>query len=456
MKQNLVNKTTRVLLGIGVFSLALFSCQTPNAPGDGKYLVDFHKEYFEAAQHPLAENKLALYVDYSTCIAKGLESDFFQALVPSMSKAAKKYYSIKGDQIEPEEGDVYTLLRNIQEVNYANLQKAAQRIVGGNTEAVLLTDGEYYKQSIAKSNVNNPYLTSAFKEWLTKGHDIYILAEPYIESNKGTIYNKKRFYFLFTDNRLMGNIYDQLVSNVKLADYPQISMFHLSAEHPRLMAKADASTPNPNFGCRATGYGTFEIQDWQIDWSSIQELIMNGVDETTGEPLPYGEPIISGLSLDRNSFGGLRISDVEVKVASINTPYFNYYNDKEAGGKPTAESIGLSSIAYAPNFIMFDKKEFEAHGNLNIYLDKEYFDSTILDGNPYNYFKIDVCIRSVVNNFNDNASVASFFEFDSIDLPGQKNVSIGESIKLCLSDPDILKMIGGQVIYSIYVKSNQF
>lgn len=32
---------------------------------------------------------------------------------------------------------------------------------------------------------------------------------------------------------------------------------------------------------------------------------MGAVDETTGEPLQYGNPVISGLKVDRNSYGGL-------------------------------------------------------------------------------------------------------------------------------------------------------
>ena len=55
---------------------------------------------------------------------------------------------------------------------------------------------------MAGANPNNPYLADAFKTWMKKGHDIFIISEPYIETNNGLQYNKKRFYFLFTDTRL--------------------------------------------------------------------------------------------------------------------------------------------------------------------------------------------------------------------------------------------------------------
>ena len=57
-------------------------------------------------------------------------------------------------------------------------------------------------------------------------------------------------------------------------------------------------------------YGLYEIQDWPVDWKSIEGYIMGAVDETTGDPLQYGNPVISGLKVDRNSYGGFRISDI--------------------------------------------------------------------------------------------------------------------------------------------------
>ena len=60
-------------------------------------------------------------------------------------------------------------------------------------------------------------------------------------------------------------------------------------------------------------YGLYEIQDWPVDWKSIEGYIMGAVDETTGDPLQYGNPVISGLKVDRNSYGGFRILDISVR-----------------------------------------------------------------------------------------------------------------------------------------------
>lgn len=49
-----------------------------------------------------------------------------------------------------------------------------------------------------------------------KGHDIYIVAEPYKEAYNGNVFDKKRFYFLFTDSRVPNNIYDRILQCVDM------------------------------------------------------------------------------------------------------------------------------------------------------------------------------------------------------------------------------------------------
>ena len=69
-----------------------------------------------------------------------------------------------------------------------------------------------------------------------------------------------------------------------------------------------------------------------------------------------------------------------------------------------------------------------------------------------NFFKIDICVSEVQDMFSQFAHI---FEFESIDMPGQTNTSVAESIKQCLADPDIKGMITSCPIYSIYVKSSE-
>lgn len=131
-----------------VISLLTFnSCsKKTSTPIDTKFIKDFHAATVPNSPTMIEEDKLALYVDYSTCLAEGMKnSPFYIKLVPSFVDAAKTYYSIKGDSIKQEiPADTYNRLLNISEVNYADLKTAAEQIANGKTEAALLTDGEYY------------------------------------------------------------------------------------------------------------------------------------------------------------------------------------------------------------------------------------------------------------------------------------------------------------------------
>lgn len=48
------------------------------------------------------------------------------------------------------------------------------------------------------------------------------------------------------------------------------------------------------------------------------------------------------------------------------------------------------------------------------------------------------------------------FNFDSITNAGQTNVSISESLKNCVFDPELKSQLLGKVIYTIYVKSDKY
>ena len=392
---------------------------------------------------------MSLYVDYSTCMSMALQtSPFFKAMIPSLTAATKSYYSIKGDSINKEDGQVFTLLSSIQNTNYADILTAAKNIVEGKSEGVLLTDGEFYEPTVAKSHVNDPYLKDVFSEWLKKGHDIYVIAEPYKEPYNGNVYDKKRFYFLFTDSRVPNNIYDRITQCVDLKKYPDVDIYHMSVSHPTIMAEGTHSTPDASLAAAIKGYGDFEIQEWNIDWNSIQDIFLNANVDENGNPLPNGKPVISGLKIDRNSFGCFRIKDIALRVYNVNGPYMELYGNKVSGLKLTKMQAPLQETT---NFLAFDEKEFNAHGLLNISLDPAFNDAC-LDGSPYNYTKVDICVNGVDYVF-DNYS--SMFDFQSIDVPGQTNSSVTESIKQCLTDPAIKKMMNNALIYTIYIKSNK-
>lgn len=440
------------------FSISIFCClsifllascnKDITTPDDTKYLAEFHLANFEPNEKYLQENKLNLFVDYSTCNYLGQNSQFFQDIEASLVNMASAYYSIKGDQIRQEHDDVYTLLRNIEEVNYAELAKAAQMMADDNCESVMITDGEYYTPSTAKGHDNDPYLADAFKKWILRGYDIHIISEPYVEPYNGQSFNKKRFYIMFTDDRMQNNIYERVRRTVDFTQFPDVDEFHISASHPKLKGNGNnCSVQNEILESKSKGFGTFEIEDWDgCDWKTIEDVLVNGVDEETGEPLKAGTPIIE-MGLDKNSFGCYRIKSVNLKVYDINQEYSDYYEAKVNGEKPGRQDYTLNELE---NFMQIDSKEFEKHSKIKISFNQDWFDPSVLSGKPYNYFKLDLSIGDVQSVFDQHEDK---FEFESITNPGTKNVSVASSIKQCLADDKVLDKMRGQVIYSIYIKS---
>lgn len=417
-------------------------------PDDTKYLQEFHLVNFEPNENFLQENKLNLFVDYSTCNYLGQNSQFFQDVEASLVNKTSAYYSIKGSQIKQEQGDVYTLLRNIEEVNYAELAKAAQMMADDNCESVMITDGEYYTPSNAKGHDNDPYLADAFKKWILRGYDIHIISEPYVEPYNGQSYNKKRFYIMFTDDRMQNNIYERIRRTVDFTQFPDVDEFHISASHPQMKGNGNnCSIQNDILESKSKGFGTFEIEDWDgCDWKTIEDELVNGVDEETGEPRKSGTPVIQ-MGLDKNSFGCYRIKSINLKVYDINQEYNDYYEAKANGEKVGRQDFALNELE---NFMQIDSKEFDKHSKINISFNQDWFDPSVLSGKPYNYFKLDLYIGDVQSIFGQHEDK---FEFESITKPGTKNVSVASSIKQCLADDKVLDKMRGQVIYSIYIKS---
>lgn len=441
----------KIALGALMVGASLVSCKKENVPYDTKHIAEFHKLSLNVEETELLNDNLALFVDYSNCIAGGMSSPFYQKMVSPLTAATKEYWSIKGDDISSETGDVYQLLNNVTEVNYAALDKAIDQMANRNGESVMLTDGELFTQTSTKNNPNNPYMHEAFKKWLLKGHDIHIIAEPFQETYKGKSYNKKRFYIIFTDDRVQGNIYDRITEIVDIEQFPQVDVFHLSGNYPWAVPQnGQSSIPNEIVAADVSSFGSFEIQDWQVDWKNIVNLIMNAYDDE-GNPLTGGEKVIGGLIINRNAFGCYRISDIDVKVTNINDAYSTLYNTIEAGEKAgTIENAGPT----IENFLLVDKEEFKKHSMADIYFDVNNFaPDGDLTGNPYNYFRIDILVKDLENILNNNIDI---FNFDSVTMDGQTNMSISESLKNCVFDPELINMLKGKVLYSIYVKSNKY
>lgn len=452
-------KITHLILGllIGVGSLIGIGCLTgcgggTPTPESADKLAEFHEFYFEKQNEKLNPNALALYVDYSNCIAEGQHSRFFQAFEPSLTASAKQYFAVKGKNIEPHAADsTYALLRTIDNVPFADLKTAAERIANGNTEGVLLTDGEYYEPTVTKGNDNNPYLAEAFKTWLKKGHDIFIFVEPYEELVGARSVQKKRFYFLFTDQRLPDNIYNRVKQSVRLEDFPGTSEFHFSVHAPFLYSPdGKGMQPDELLSAKVVKTaGNYEVQDWEAGWEDdIEPILVNGEDEE-GKKLENGKPFETGLRVDRNSLGGYRIDHLTAKVSNVNQPYTDFCTAKEEKSQPEKEI----EPAECEGFVKVADEKFSANGIVNLtFAGDLYNPDEALDGDPFNYTKIDLFATDISPMTN---VYLPLFTFESLTHPGEQNVSVGASIEQCLINPEIKERILKTPIYTLYIKSNK-
>ena len=436
------------LIGIG-FLTGCNSGRTP-PPESADKLAEFHEFYFEKQNEKLNPNALALYVDYSNCIAMGQHSRFFQAFEPSLTASAKQYFAVKGKNIEPHAADsTYALLRTIDNVPFADLKTAAERIANGNTEGVLLTDGEYYEPTVTKGNDNNPYLAEAFKTWLKKGHDIFIFVEPYEELVGARSVQKKRFYFLFTDQRLPDNIYNRVKQSVRLEDFPGTSEFHFSVRAPFLYSPdGKGMQPDKLLSAevlKATGY--YEIQEWKAAWKKTVEPKLQKAKDKDGE-VRDGKPFESGLHFNRNILGGYRIDRLTAKVYNVNQEYSKFCSakDKEKLGKEI-------NLIECEDFVKVNDKQLAAKDSVELtFAGKKFKPRNVLNGTPFNYTKIDLFATDISPMTN---VYLPLFTFESLTHPGEQNVSVGASIQQCLIDPEIKERILNTPIYTLYIKSKK-
>lgn len=451
-------KITHLILGllVGTGSLIGIGCltgcssgRTPT-PESADKLAEFHEFYFEKQNEKLNPNALALYVDYSNCIAEGQHSRFFQAFEPSLTASAKQYFAVKGKNIEPHAADsTYALLRTIDNVPFADLKTAAERIANGNTEGVLLTDGEYYEPTVTKGNDNNPYLAEAFKTWLKKGHDIFIFVEPYEELVGARSVQKKRFYFLFTDQRLPDNIYNRVKQSVRLEDFPGTSEFHFSVRAPFLYSPdGKGMQPDKLLSAevlKATGY--YEIQEWKAAWKKTVEPKLQKAKDKDGE-VRDGKPFESGLHFNRNILGGYRIDRLTAKVYNVNQEYSKFCSakDKEKLGKEI-------NLIECEDFVKVNDKQLAAKDSVELtFAGKKFKPRNVLNGTPFNYTKIDLFATDISPMTN---VYLPLFTFESLTHPGEQNVSVGASIQQCLIDPEIKERILNTPIYTLYIKSKK-
>lgn len=405
---------------------------------------------------PLGEG-VDLYIDYSTCVSEAKNSAYYLKAHPVIVDANPNYYSIKGSKIKFETNNrqaVYGLLNSVREVNYADIKGAVNKIVDGNNQAVLITDGEYYQRSASvRDSQTNPYLAEEFRRWLNRGYDIYIYSEPYVESGK---YNKFRYYFFFTDDNVANNIHDRYMRSV--TEHGNVKMFHISGKRPMVTLGegypvVDMSlSPNDMLKCKGVGY---DVQEYYTGWGDIYSYLLDNACDEQGRQIEQGLPLVRGLFVDNSATNGFKVKGLKIRVSNIGSPFTGWLEAKMLAEQGEDSSVVLPKAGSLQDYDLFtyDKRLFDESGEIAILLnaDKAYDGLT---GEP-NLLKVDILAEGVVENFTQNNEANGNFQWFSIAKNNQLNTSLYESIRLVLLDPNMnpIKCENDKLLYTIYMST---
>lgn len=457
-----MNTKTSLTVGallLGVVGLSVFafsSCGGDGVDDPQAASVNYLKATQKAEASDLNTDTLLLYVDYSTCVAEAMNSSFFQEVQPTIVSNHPAYFSIKGDKIARENGDTYTLLRSVKEVNNADIKSAINRIADNNRQAILITDAEYWHPGVG-DNLTNPYMKGALGKWLSAGRDIYIYAEPYIESGK---YNKKRYYIIFTDDRLdpKSNINKKMEDAItSLGDVKKI---HLSARAPKAEITTDAvkdddglmmyekSRSNDNFKENVPMF-VFSSHIYDIATS-----LQNADENKAGNQIDL--PIVSGIKVPVDANGIFNIDDYDVKVYDLTSDALDFATVKTNEDGDTIANKAKWNPVELDDVLELGEKELE-NGEFALYFDKDFIKNGKVEG--LSLLKVEILADDAKEMTEKNDPLYETLSWESISKAanGGRNNSFFESVKQALiNDKTINPSADGRnVVASFYIYTEE-
>jgi hypothetical protein len=388
--------------------------------------------------------KTTLYLDHSTCVIDAVNnSEVWKAVFPNFTQYSDELVLIKGSDFERIELDrdknkvEETLKRIKDDMPWADIDKAVQEIVKGNNQAILVSDFEAFDNGVGtlatKTRDLVPYLSNSLFKWLKRGFSIYIITEPYKEIYNGKLVDKKRFYFIFTDDKLeapiSANVKNEIDNLIKNGTCQLFKMTNsdISVESP----KSDISAKDLDFSVE---YGNhFDFISIENSWDDIREYVMK-LDKYE-EPIPGEEklPIIKNFKLNH----GVNYKIENIKVIATNITADFVEQKKKISGKDISEAFLVDEKALKNNLI-------------NIYLtDKIFTNDFITAEYGGNLIRLDFVIDQVSIQPHDK----TIFEWISI----YKNVTaicVSKSIENALMDVNVVPTNEKRrLLHTVFVKT---
>jgi hypothetical protein len=432
-----MSKLYVILRGAGLamfFVIALLFAGCAGCSSGGYFEVDvatLQEKIYEptATKKHTLDTKVSLYVDYSTCVKLAVEkSDFFSSIRPRITGLQQlTMYKIEGSNItlfSSDNASINQELNKIKEIDYANIGGAVEQICNANQQAILITDCEYWtKQEGERTDLT--YMKDPIVQWLNKGFSIYVLVEPYKETSKGTSYDKKLFYFFFTDDKITDNIYTKIIGNVNT---DQLSTYKFTNSDMKVIRNKDMV--DNSLVCNVDDSFDFDYIEIENKWEDIQKYIMEATDDD-GNLIPGGTPFIKGLKFTLPDCYVLTTDDINIKVANITKTYQDSFYSPNLS-KPITDGIFL------------DKKAME-NGEIAIKINDKILD--FLSDEDGNLIRIDFVIKSAKRK---NVPEEDFV-WKSTSKPGF-NISVQESINQALEYASPVN----QIIHTIFIKTAKY
>lgn len=405
-----------------------------------------------AIKYQSLQQSTVLYLDHSTCVIDAVQnSKVFKALMGQLGLYSDTLCLIKGTVFEkipntekkPTSTDVYNAINAIgEDIPFTNIGQAVKSICESNSQAILITDCEYFDQN-GRNQDGFPYLSGSFKEWIKKGHTIYTIVEPYKEKFRGKMFDKKRFYFIFSDDRMEAPISQNILNEVKpLLQDSVCKLFKLT--NSDIVIKQNKDMVDSNLAPTVENLQGFDFVEISEDWNSISEFVM-AIDENGNAIVGQDAlPLLKDIEFIEGE--NYIINDIDIVATNITSQY-KALDDTTIARK----DIDMSEC------FRLDKKALKDN-KLNVYLTVKIFDSNkeyITDPNGFggNLIRLDFVIKTVGLKPNFNFDMFTWQSLWSSD----KATCVAKSIDNVLHDIEIAPTANDRkTIHTVFLKTEVF
>ena len=403
-----------------------------------------------------------LYVDHSTCVIDARQnSNVFRVLMGQLGLYSDTLCLIKGRDFEkipntnkkPTSTDVYNAINGIsQDIPFTNIGQAVENICKSNSQAILITDCEYFDQN-GRNQDGFPYLSGSFKEWIKKGHSIYTIVEPYKEKFKGKMFDKKRFYFIFSDDRMEAPISQNILNEVKpLLQDSVCKLYKLT--NSDIAIKQNKDMVDSNLAPTVENLQGFDFVEISEDWNSISQFVM-AIDEN-GEAIEGQSALPLLKNIEFTEGEDYIINDIDIVATNITSQYLSKDDNAAANIGLDSKNIKVNNIDMSECFRL-DKKALKSH-KLNVYLTQKIFDTGkeyITDPNGYggNLIRLDFVVSKVGLQSNFNYDM---FTWQSLWSP-DKATCVAKSIENVLHDVEIAPTANDRkIIHTVFLRTEAY